>query len=68
MRPSAPRCENKAPYCPRGGLEMACIKENAQEWVFMCRACEQVNIITKPEYRRILRQQVKRLDGIRAFR
>lgn len=67
-RPNVPKCGNKAPYCPRGGLEMKCVKETDEEWVFMCLGCEQVNIITKPEYRRTLRQQVQRTNGIRTFR
>lgn len=67
-RPTVPKCGNKAPFCPRGGLEMKCVKETDEEWVFMCPGCEQVNIITKPEYRRTLRQQVQRTNGIRTFR
>lgn len=47
---------------------MKCVKETDEEWVFMCLGCEQVNIITKPEYRRTLRQQVQRTNGIRTFR
>ena len=47
---------------------MVCRKETEQDWVFVCPGCEQVNIITKPEYRRFLRQQVQRTNGIRTFR
>jgi len=50
---------------------MWCAKETEQEWVFMCRGCEQVNVITKPEYRKMMRDQVKRErqmpDGVRKF-
>lgn len=49
-------------------MEMRCVRESESEWVFACPACEQVNIITKPEYRRMLRQQVRNLNGIRTFR
>jgi hypothetical protein len=67
-KPVIPRCGNQSPYCVRGGLEMRCVKESEQDWVFQCPACEQVNIITKPEYRRSLRQQVQRTNGMRLFR
>jgi phage FluMu protein Com len=36
------------------------VKESELEWVFKCPGCDQVNIITKPEYRRTLREQVRR--------
>lgn len=68
MKPKPPVCGNRAPYCHRAGQEMRCMKESEQEYVFMCPGCEQVNIITKPEYRRALRQQVQRTNGIRMFR
>ena len=68
MKPVVPKCGNKAPFCPRGGKEMVCRKETEQDYVFVCPGCEQVNIITKPEYRRFLRQQVQRTNGIRMFR
>jgi hypothetical protein len=64
----APLCGNEQPYCPRGGREMRCVRETVDEWVFRCSGCEQVNIITKPEYRRQLREQVRRTNGIRLFR
>jgi hypothetical protein len=47
---------------------MRCVKESEQDWVFQCPGCEQVNIITKPEYRKSLREQVQRTNGIRMFR
>jgi len=47
---------------------MRCVQENEQEWVFKCDGCDQVNIITKPEYRKHLREQVQRTNGIRTFR
>jgi hypothetical protein len=52
---------------------MKCMKETEQEWVFMCAGCEQVNVITKPEYKKFLRDQVRRdratgmPDGVRKF-
>ena len=60
MRPSAPRCENAAPYCTRSGQPMRCVSENAHEWVFECPACHQVNILTNPQYRAALRELVRR--------
>lgn len=36
------------------------MKETEWEWVFMCPGCNQVNIMTKPEYRRALRERVRR--------
>lgn len=65
MKPRVPRCENKFPYCARSGQEMKCMKETESEYVFMCPSCEQVNIITKPEYRQSLRQQVNRERQLR---
>jgi hypothetical protein len=41
-------------------MEMRCVKESEQDWVFKCDGCEQVNIITKPGYRQFLREQVQR--------
>lgn len=60
MKPNPPSCGNRAPYCHRAGQEMRCVKESEFEWVFMCSGCNQVNIITKPEYRRSLRERIKR--------
>ena len=68
MKPRIPKCENRAPYCPRGGQEMRCVKETAMEWVFACSGCEQVNVITKPEYKRAMREQVRHTNGIRVYR
>lgn len=68
MRPPPPSCGNVPPYCARGGMEMKCVRETADEWVFKCFGCEQVNIITKPAYRRSLRESVRRTNGIRVFR
>lgn len=59
-KPNVPSCGNRAPYCPRGGKEMRFVSESDSEWVFVCPGCEQVNVITKPEYRRSLREQVQR--------
>lgn len=64
VKPTVPKCGNRAPYCPRGGGEMRCVKETEMEWVFVCPGCEQVNVITKPEYRQLLRQQVQRTNGM----
>lgn len=47
---------------------MRCALENETEWVFKCDGCAQVNIIIKPEYRRQLRAQVQRTNGIRVYR
>ena len=44
------------------------MKETEQEYVFMCPGCEQVNVITKPAYRKHLREQVQRTNGVRMFR
>jgi hypothetical protein len=47
---------------------MRCVKETDLEWVFVCQGCEQVNVITKPEYRKAMREQVRRTNGIRIYR
>lgn len=39
---------------------MKCIQENEQEWVFKCPHCGQVNVLTRPEYKQFLRDQVRR--------
>jgi predicted RNA-binding Zn-ribbon protein involved in translation (DUF1610 family) len=68
MRPQPPSCGNRPPYCMRGGQPMKCIQENEQEWVFQCPACGQVNVLTRPEYKRMLRDQVRRERAINALR
>jgi hypothetical protein len=52
----------------RGGQPMKCIQENEQEWVFQCAACGQVNVLTRPEYKKFLRDQVKRERAINQLR
>jgi len=47
---------------------MKCIHESAQEWVFQCQACGQVNVLTRPEYKKFLRDQVKRERAINQLR
>ena len=39
---------------------MKCVQENEEAWVFSCLGCGQVNIITRPEYRQRLRNEVRR--------
>jgi len=55
-----PLCENQKPYCHRSGLPMKCVSENEQEWAFACIGCGQMNIITRPEHRIKLRNEVNR--------
>jgi hypothetical protein len=47
---------------------MRCVRETPMEWVFACVGCEQVNVITKPEYKRHMREQVQHTNGIKLFR
>jgi len=68
MRPNPPNCGNQPPYCVRGGQPMHCVQESEQEWVFRCLCCGQVNVLTRPEYRRFLREQVKRERAINQLR
>jgi len=68
VRPNPPVCGNRPPYCVRGGQPMHCIQESEQEWVFRCLSCGQVNILTRPEYRKFLRDQVRRERAINQSR
>lgn len=68
MRPTPPACGNQAPYCVRGGQPMQCVQESEQEWVFKCPACGQINVLTRPEYKKFLRDQVKRERAINESR
>ena len=47
---------------------MKCISESEQEWVFQCSACGQVNVLTRPEYKKFLRDQVRRERAINESR
>ena len=68
MRPNPPNCGNVAPYCARGGQPMKCISESEQEWVFQCTQCGQVNVLTRPEFKKFLRDQVRRERAINQSR
>lgn len=47
---------------------MKCIQESEQEWVFQCPACNQVNVLTRPEYKKFLRDQVRRERAVNQLR
>ena len=68
MWPKPPACGNRAPFCVRGGMGMKCIYESEQEWVFQCPNCGQVNVLTRPEYKKFLREQARRERAINALR
>lgn len=47
---------------------MKCIQESEEEWVFQCTHCGQVNVLTRPEYKKFLRDQVRRERAIHSLR
>lgn len=57
MKPRVPNCENKAPYCVRGGLPMDCVAEDVRTFLFRCRSCGQCHIVNRPEYTEFVRKR-----------
>lgn len=57
---NAPRCENRKPYCPYGGRPMKCMNENEKEFLFVCQGCGQAHIISRPEFKKHMREQIQR--------